>query len=87
MLYLRPVAEKEHCVVRLKMSKNSLFAILLRSHWWISLLVALFIVLYAISVVDKTKFEELRVSLFAQELGARAGISPKKLAQRLAGLK
>ena len=31
--------------------------------------------------------EELRVSLFAQELGARAGISPKKLAQRLAGLK
>ncbi|HEX7802859.1 MAG TPA: ATP-dependent RNA helicase HrpA [Pseudoxanthomonas sp.] len=30
--------------------------------------------------------EELRVSLFAQELGARAGISPKKLAQRLAAL-
>jgi ATP-dependent RNA helicase HrpA len=30
--------------------------------------------------------EELRVSLFAQELGARGGISPKKLAQRLAGL-
>ncbi|MDR6843052.1 ATP-dependent RNA helicase HrpA [Pseudoxanthomonas sacheonensis] len=31
--------------------------------------------------------EELRVSLFAQELGARAGISPKKLAQRLAALR
>lgn len=30
--------------------------------------------------------EELRVSVFAQELGARAGISPKKLAQRLAAL-
>ena len=30
--------------------------------------------------------EELRVSVFAQELGARAGISPKKLAQRLATL-
>lgn len=31
--------------------------------------------------------EELRVSVFAQELGARAGISPKKLAQRLASLR
>ncbi len=31
--------------------------------------------------------EELRVSMFAQELGARAGISPKKLAQRLAALR
>jgi ATP-dependent helicase HrpA len=31
--------------------------------------------------------EELRVSVFAQELGARAGISPKKLAQRLAALR
>jgi ATP-dependent helicase HrpA len=30
--------------------------------------------------------EELRVSLFAQELGARGGVSPKKLTQRLAGL-
>ncbi|MFT4198295.1 MAG: DUF3418 domain-containing protein, partial [Pseudoxanthomonas sp.] len=30
--------------------------------------------------------EELRVSLFAQELGAKGGISPKKLAQRLAAL-
>ena len=30
--------------------------------------------------------EELRVSLFAQELGSRGGISPKKLAQRLAAL-
>ncbi|RYZ71723.1 MAG: ATP-dependent RNA helicase HrpA, partial [Lysobacteraceae bacterium] len=30
--------------------------------------------------------EELRVSLFAQELGARSGISPKKLAQRLQAL-
>ena len=30
--------------------------------------------------------EELRVSLFAQELGARAGISPKKIAQRLSTL-
>ncbi|CTP86590.1 ATP-dependent RNA helicase [Xanthomonas translucens pv. poae] len=29
--------------------------------------------------------EELRVSLFAQELGAKAGISAKKLAQRVAG--
>jgi len=33
------------------------------------------------------ELEELRVSLFAQELGARAGISPKKLAQRLASLR
>lgn len=31
--------------------------------------------------------EELRVSLFAQELGARGGTSPKKLAQRLAALR
>ncbi len=31
--------------------------------------------------------EELRVSLFAQELGFRAGISPKKLAQRVAALR
>jgi ATP-dependent helicase HrpA len=31
--------------------------------------------------------EELRVSMFAQELGARAGISPKKLAQRLQALR
>ncbi|KAF1720437.1 ATP-dependent RNA helicase HrpA [Pseudoxanthomonas wuyuanensis] len=31
--------------------------------------------------------EELRVSVFAQELGARAGVSPKKLAQRLASLR
>jgi ATP-dependent helicase HrpA len=30
--------------------------------------------------------EELRVSLFAQELGARGGVSPKKLATRLAQL-
>ena len=31
--------------------------------------------------------EELRVSLFAQELGARGGVSPKKLAARLARLR
>jgi ATP-dependent helicase HrpA len=31
--------------------------------------------------------EELRVSLFAQELGTRGGVSPKKLAQRLAQLR
>ena len=31
--------------------------------------------------------EELRVSLFAQELGFRSGISPKKLAQRAAALR
>jgi ATP-dependent helicase HrpA len=31
--------------------------------------------------------EELRVSLFAQELGFRSGISPKKLAQRVASLR
>jgi ATP-dependent helicase HrpA len=31
--------------------------------------------------------EELRVSLFAQELGARSGVSPKKLAQRVAALR
>lgn len=31
--------------------------------------------------------EELRVSLFAQELGARSGISAKKLAQRVAALR
>ncbi len=31
--------------------------------------------------------EELRVSLFAQELGARTGISAKKLAQRVAALR
>jgi len=32
------------------------------------------------------ELEELRVLLFAQELGSRGGISPKKLAQRLASL-
>ncbi|MBF6025658.1 ATP-dependent RNA helicase HrpA [Lysobacter niastensis] len=31
--------------------------------------------------------EELRVSLFAQELGTRGGVSPKKLAQRLQSLR
>ncbi len=31
--------------------------------------------------------EELRVSVFAQELGARPGVSPKKLAQRLQALR
>src|SRR5690606_18090906 len=30
--------------------------------------------------------EELRVLLFAQELGSRGGVSPKKLAQKLAAL-
>src|SRR3546814_4720082 len=30
--------------------------------------------------------EELRVSLFAQELGAKGGVSPKKLAARIARL-
>ena len=30
--------------------------------------------------------EELRVSLFAQELGAKGGVSPKKLAQKVAAL-
>ncbi|MFC0677150.1 ATP-dependent RNA helicase HrpA [Lysobacter korlensis] len=33
------------------------------------------------------ELEELRVSLFAQELGARGGVSPKKLAARLAQLR
>ncbi len=32
------------------------------------------------------ELEELRVSLFAQELGTRGGVSPKKLAARLASL-
>ncbi|KAF1691992.1 ATP-dependent RNA helicase HrpA [Pseudoxanthomonas koreensis] len=32
------------------------------------------------------ELEELRVSLFAQELGSRGAVSPKKLAQRLAAL-
>jgi len=31
--------------------------------------------------------EELRVSVFAQELGAKSGVSPKKLAQRLQALR
>ena len=31
--------------------------------------------------------EELRVSIFAQELGAKGGVSPKKLAGRLAKLR
>jgi ATP-dependent helicase HrpA len=31
--------------------------------------------------------EELRVSLFAQELGAKGGVSPKRLAQRLEKLR
>lgn len=33
------------------------------------------------------ELEELRVSLFAQELGARSGTSPKKLAQKFANLR
>ena len=33
------------------------------------------------------ELEELRVSLFAQELGARGGVSPKKLAARLGQLR
>ena len=39
--------------MKLKMAENSLFAILLRSHWWISLVVALFIVLLARLVVPE----------------------------------
>ena len=39
--------------MRFKMSQNSLFAILLRSHWWVSLAVALAIVLFARIVVPK----------------------------------
>ncbi|WP_152412508.1 DUF3418 domain-containing protein, partial [Xanthomonas phaseoli] len=31
--------------------------------------------------------EELRVSVFAQELGARSGVSAKKLSQRVAALR
>jgi ATP-dependent helicase HrpA len=31
--------------------------------------------------------EELRISVFAQELSARGGVSPKKLAQRLQALR
>ncbi|TWI02754.1 ATP-dependent helicase HrpA [Luteimonas cucumeris] len=33
------------------------------------------------------ELEELRVSMYAQELGVRGGVSPKKLAQKLAGLR
>lgn len=33
--------------------------------------------------VLRWELEELRVSMFAQELGARGGPSPKKMAQRL----
>ncbi|MCL1634503.1 ATP-dependent RNA helicase HrpA [Luteimonas sp. SX5] len=33
------------------------------------------------------ELEELRVSLFAQELGARGGVSPKKMAQKIASLR
>ncbi|GAB2501804.1 ATP-dependent RNA helicase HrpA [Lysobacter humi (ex Lee et al. 2017)] len=35
----------------------------------------------------RQELEELRVSLFAQELGARGGVSPKKLATRLSQLR
>nr|WP_301951048.1 DUF3418 domain-containing protein [Xanthomonas fragariae] len=31
--------------------------------------------------------EELRVSVFAQELGAKSGVSAKKLSQRVAALR
>lgn len=37
--------------MRLKMSENSLFAILLRSSWWISLLVALFVAVLSRAVL------------------------------------
>jgi ATP-dependent helicase HrpA len=33
------------------------------------------------------ELEELRVQLFAQELGAKGGVSPKKLAQRVQRLR
>ena len=33
------------------------------------------------------ELEELRVQLFAQELGVRGNVSPKKLAQRLEALR
>ena len=39
--------------MRFKMSKNSLFAILLRSNWWVSLVVALVIVLIARTIVPE----------------------------------
>jgi ATP-dependent helicase HrpA len=35
----------------------------------------------------RRELEELRVQLFAQELGAKGGVSPKKLAQRVQRLR
>ena len=40
-----------------------------------------------LGVDELLDLEELRVSMFAQELGAKSGISPKKLAQRLQALR
>ena len=45
--------------MRLKMSENSLFAILLRSSWWISLLVALFVATLSRAVLPDAAQTEL----------------------------
>jgi restriction system protein len=44
-------------LLKLKMAKNSLFAILLRSHWWISLLIGLLLGLVSVALLP----EEVRV--------------------------
>lgn len=50
--------------MKLKMAKNSLFAILLRSRWWISLLVGLLLTLVSVALLP----EEVRV------VGALSGL-------------
>ena len=39
------------------------------------------------AVALRWELEELRVSLFAQELGAKGGVSPKRLAARVTRLR
>ena len=46
---------REIPTVRLKMSKNSLFAHLLRSHWWVSIAIALLIAV-ASRIIDSEKY-------------------------------
>ena len=57
----------------------------LKTHILVAVGSALFVLAPYMAGIDGGP-DALRVSLFAQELGSRGGVSPKKLAQRLAAL-
>lgn len=51
MRYARDPAQITESLLKLQMAKNSLFAILLRSRWWVSLLVGLLLALLSLALL------------------------------------